>query len=944
VSTLRGSYALLPFLALLRFYQRDPHRTLFLSEALLLDAQSTNMAAITGAGGSNAPVPAEPATRFDWLVNPMQLYENKANYYLGGVDNIDIDPALRSFQHIGYTAINTDSAKAYTPALLTHIGKYGLRIGQIDFPWKQKFTGGAQPEFSLKGGGTTYASTKLTEQLDVLRWQEIGRLVAVLNKVLASERPRGPLYISTGEIGDTFGPLVFAVDDAKDVTQVFNNAIADQVLMPILNPGLPSLGIQTAVAALRDYQLPYVDQQYAGGFREHLLRALYVYENGTDWFTSASELRLRTVHAFIGLIFGPGNPVHPDPDFPPDSNIHRYHNTAPGPHSGFYDGTWYNYELPNGVSLSQRPPSKRIDDEIKSDPNPQRRDQRLVWWYESMRYYNLANIAYLNAARDTAHGAFGGYPVVHASNLGSVPLGYWFGYEDYNVVKHGALDCFWLDLSAFKLSALAPWHVLNVNIFAEYGAALLRVHDTLARAESPFRPVGRFGAFTHPERSDIRAIVAASRGATAFETFKASDHVLAPDGFFNSGMPSQELLSADTTGIRCLKILDQVLAGKTRRPARVAILVPQSDSVWDATNQDIEGSQIFSNGGKFDGETMGIHALFVHSHFPTTFIFEEEVFENPRVLDDIACLYVSAHHLHDRTAKRLMDWVEQREHGPHILILSPKLWPPKLPIKEYVDACVLSQHGLDRSGIWKEWLPKENRTQSTALAAPIKADYFTWTGKPGAVVKLSQEPEISGDNFPGSQYNDKLNKCIHPRFMPDGVTYAKGVSPSLSADTHRKNFIDMLDEVYSKIHPGHQISELQSAWVSKAGTNESPQLIETVDFSGFSPISTTAGTWTRLIMLFNYNHRHLDSYDPSNFSNPANWESPGVAKRKKSTIDLHITGVPKSKTGDWHASLVATVTVLGWANGTVHLEVEGLADYEFITGPSLSPLPRLGPS
>lgn len=99
-------------------------------------------------------------------------------------------------------------------------------------------------------------------------------------------------------------------------------------------------------------------------------------------------------------------------------------------------------------------------------------------------------------------------------------------------------------------------------------------------------------------------------------------------------------------------------------------------------------------------------------------------------------------------------------------------------------------------------------------------------------------------------------------------------------------------------------------------------------------------------MLFNYNHRHLDSYDPSNFSNPTNWESPGVAKRKKSNIELHITGVPDSTTGDWHASLdpTVTVTVLGWAKGTVHLKVEGLADYEFITGPSLSPLPRVGPS
>jgi hypothetical protein len=607
---------LISYLALLDAYKKDLTKVLSLQEAVVLDFER-----LVVPPNSNPDPIVKRDHRF--MSNPNAAIRPASVPLLGGMAAIDNDRHFKLAQVLGQSAASLALTKQSFANVIAPMRRFGLSAIHVSYYWQNNFVIASAGTNLFSGSGEV---TKNSSQLDAVASLQVAKEFIddhpALDAVVASG---GRFIVQSPELGDTWKAMSFQLTGTEAClarTQI--SGIKLQMLKPRRN--------------ITKFEF-VADQQYQAGFRFSLLASLdeLLERDKAAAGMLPSSPAVTTFIAnlgenqrfFAGLINDTPNAELRDIDLADNSQLHAT--------NGFYD----LLPVPVGA-YSPKDYSKRR-------PMPTAPAQERVLWYHAMRYWNQANIAYLCLSVNPLARMLGTIPFSHMTNL-NTPRGYWSGYEHYHVTRSGVLDIIWFYDGATRGSTIAYGtlsHIFIVNVVADFARACA----LLRSPEDRYRPEPReIGAYLTADRTDMKAIVWASRGATHFETFAAASQYLVPDGLYDTGDASLQVMAQSQQAAKKLLAAQDALRGARRPQAAIAIIVPMSDGAWDAGD---------AGAGKvLDFSTMGLHALFTQHHLAVDFLFEEQITDQPNVLNQYQVVVSTLKLMRDDVFLLIANWVE----------------------------------------------------------------------------------------------------------------------------------------------------------------------------------------------------------------------------------------------------------------------------------------------
>lgn len=603
---------------------------------------------------------------------------------------IDLTRLFDFYQRVGFTLLFGDTAGRPASELLelrTQSAAHELRLS-FKFAWQDFLRlGGSSPRYLLTERaqpGTEQPTTdvfKVPFVNDVVEFRAISerfvRGQRALAQIAASTAGAQPLLIESGALGKENSGLPFAITphgrDDYSLRRIREAVASGEVNIRrgSADPRLHSMVARISNPPLEidaQYQqgfLPYVFDQFSA-LQSFLVERAQDSEFHCETFQASDRADLRDVRTcLVTLCGGAGSNL-------PRINYANYDHVVPG--NGPYGSTEFGWpETIDSISVRRA--------RALSAPAEELRD---ALWYLQHRYWNEVNIAYLCAADGAMRHVLRSAPVLHWANL-SRPLGYWSGYEGYGLVRSGALDIVWMDDDYHRAYGASWHHLIFSNVRADYARALAN----LPRIGTTERPAPlRIGAYLHPDRADYKAIVWAARGARYFEQFNSADlySTQEGEGWANTGLQSNQMLKQAKLAIDMLDRGKAALALTERASARIAILIPQTDSVWNCRDPLPTMSAAQSAGfvapELLDGGLHGLHALLTHCNLPVDFVFEEALIEPGDALAGYAVLFVACRCLRDDAFYALANWVERGHLAVFVPVIEkspaaalPEAWP-----------------------------------------------------------------------------------------------------------------------------------------------------------------------------------------------------------------------------------------------------------------------------
>lgn len=872
-STADAWCALLEYLAVLDAYRRPAAEVLSLEQAALLEADRPLWP--LPAAVALPPVSPPRLHRFATRLPYLSAYWAQR---VGGAEAPWLARHLRLAQALGHSAVMASTAGAGWVAAWPALRDHGLSLAHIDYDWRTAFeitTGGRlrQPMGNDLG--------KNPLQLDALALGEAATRFAQDWPLIDQVASTGRLVVHTPELGDTYMGMAFTLQRAQADIDHVNR----QLMAALIYRSPDGAEVTLEGCALE------ADQQYQAGWRLALI------DDAQRWAERLQALDLilrdrllagplralrdelaQRVAVAQGLAALSTHPeLRPVVDFGPVDALRLATN-------GVLDS--FPYSRPpdyprQAIGERMPPPSSPVADRAA--------------WACAMRYWNHANIAYLQAA--VAALALPMKPLgwSHSTNL-SKPLGYGSGYEAYHALRSGALDVVWLHDQTSRSSGPDGGnhlHLLFAGVAADFARACARVRSPLAPLRSGPREIGVYLA---SDRVDLKALVWASRGASLFEVYAACDAYTFPadNGYCGTGDVALQFGQQTQRITRVLHAVQAGLADAQRAPAQVALLVAQSDSLWNAWSDTPGDNHGFVAGRLLNPSLHGLHALFTQRHLAVDFVFEEALLDDPQCLDHYAVLVSTAKLLRDDIYLEVARWVEVRG----------GVW-------------------LCAAGALE--LQEDAATVGAAFneCFELRPARLAWLGLPDAQPPAATQLRVCGEGrvllpaetLAGACSAETLigQRCIEGL----DLRYGHFVNPPTPwGDADGAALFDTLDALVREVRLATQgqalsLTDARPAWVTQPDGSPEP-FVELVCLQGPGGNAAREGV---LVLIDHRARATLPSPDER-------WTPIGEAERVPRRVKVCLPGLPA---GAVLRCALGTATA-----GAGHMMVDGLQDYEVI--------------
>lgn len=921
------TWSILPYLANLAHYGyngSDRRRILSYAERLTLDANSPHLPRIEPGDGPRTGADTSPY--FRWAHRVLHL-QTDTRSELGGEGRVKLATMLRFCQDQGVSLLIADTSSlsasqaAETSAAYAEARRYDLLRIVTPFAWQDLL------KISGEGSGAS------TESLVAVAPPELSRsanlclnpeqsdhdvLAAAARQFARGQQGwaieqsagRGEWLVELPEIGDTLAPMPFVLPvggPEAALRQKFLDELAE------MNFRLPRAWtpLQSNLLAARDEQGIGVrierlaklrvrtDSRYHQGYWQHLMgeydQRVGYWSRGEQFGAPSNilaELRplARDILQNLSDLSGVFCTVSVGTDLADGSNVFngveadysRFDDVVPsnGPHDLCEYGTPQTPPRPISVrrALAQATTTGRVQ------------------WYCQFRHWVNANLALLVTASSALKQAVSGAPHLTYTNL-SKPIGYW-GFESYHTVRSGACDVVWMHDDYTRESQI--WnHLIFGGVRADFARALTRLPHG---SERPFAPATRpLGVYLSNDRVDIKALRWASRGALYFEAFFSGDaYSELKTGWGNSGDIAYQPLAQGRSAMNVLRATSSFFKGSERVSTRVAMLVPQTESIWTLPDDPQKG---FLFPYLLGIEFHGVHAMFTHEQLPVDLVFEEAVVDGIVIgaspLNSYAVLYVDTPYLRDDVFHAVARWVS----AGGILILGAGR-----QTQGNLGTALRNEFDQDRSETRQAWLE-----HGPTLAAPELRCAGT-----GCVIDLQSRR-------PGTVYIEDVLALQTGYMAPPAHLGA--------AQAHRGAFFQILDLALSSIGLA-PLQDGRSAWVTFGGLPIDPNrlpLVEVVDLRYVSTGRPTPPGRARRGAAVVINHAHRQ-YRQSAWAGPGGPHLDATTaepERERTPVVLHLKGMAKLTAVVVAPGPVSSLTLQRDADGVLRIPIE-LGDYAVV--------------
>lgn len=920
------TWSILPYLANLAHYgykDRDRLRILSYAERLTLDANSPHLPRLEPGDGPRTGADTSPY--FRWAHRVLHLQRDTRDD-LGGAGRVTLAPMLRFCQDQGVSLLIADTSSpsasqaAETSAAYAEARRYDLLRIVTPFAWQDLL------KISGEGPGAS------TESLVAVAPPEISRsanlclnpeqtdhdvLAAAARQFARGQQSwaieqrtgRGEWLVELPEIGDAWAPMPFVLPvggPEAALRQKFLDELAEMNFrLPLAWTPLQSnlltardeQGIGLRIERLAKLRVR-ADSRYHQGYWQHLMgefdQRVGYWSRGEKFPEPASilpELRplardilqnLQDLSAVfctgsVGTNLNDGDKVFKDVK----ADYSRFDDVVPsnGPHDLCEYGTPQTAPRPISVrrALAQATTTDRVQ------------------WYCQFRHWVNANLALLVAASSALKQAVSGAPHLTYTNL-SKPIGYW-GFESYHTVRSGACDIVWMHDDYTRGTQI--WnHLIFGGVRADFARALTRLPYGTVR---PFAPATRpLGAYLSNDRVDIKALQWASRGARHFEAFFSGDAYSEQKvGWGNSGDMAYQPLAQGRSAMNVLRATSSFFKSSERVSTRVAMLVPQTESIWTLPDHPEKG---FLFPDLLSIEFHGVHAMFTHEQLPVDLVFEEAVVDGIVIgvspLSSYAVLYVDTPYLRDDVFHAVARWVS----AGGILILGAGR-----QTQGNLGTALRNEFDQDRSQTRRAWLE-----HGPALAVPEVRRAGT-----GCVIDLQARR-------PGSGYIEALD--LQAGFMAPPAHFG-------AAQAHRGAFFQILDLALSSIGLA-PLQDWRSAWVTFGGLPIDPNrlvLVEVVDLRYVSTgIPTPPGRARRgAVVIINHAHRQYRQSAWAGPGGPHLDATTAEPERERTPVVLHLKSMAKLTEVIVAPGPVSPLTLQRDADGVLRIPIK-LGDYAVV--------------
>jgi hypothetical protein len=358
-SVAQGYVYLIQYLALLDWYERGLSVLLSGEEAVVLDATKFGVPPSPGPG---------PTVGRDHRFNARHLVSRPdITALLGGSSRVDVNRHLAFARRNGQTGVAATLVQHDFVNQIAPMQSFGLTAMHLNYYW--------QSSFVIEVGARLWSSSgqvlgKNPFQLDAVAAaraaQEFAATFPNLDAVTAGG---GRLIVETPELGDTWGPMSFQLRGIE----------GDRVRAAIAANNPTYFSTHATHVALDRFELA-ADQQYQAGFRLELVTAHSVLEQrvaqATTSVTATPSLagfrddlanNTETLGAAVGYTVGAAGLGHLHADDPSLDATNGAYNQFP-----FLFATQISTRRPDAASPAVR-----------------------AVWNLAMRYWNKANVAYL---------------------------------------------------------------------------------------------------------------------------------------------------------------------------------------------------------------------------------------------------------------------------------------------------------------------------------------------------------------------------------------------------------------------------------------------------------------------------------------------------------------------------------------------------------------------
>jgi hypothetical protein len=623
--------SLIDYLALLDAYDVPKDRLLSLEEALLLDATSKLLFPVPI---STPPIPLPVVKRKYHFLAHLPNWQGTQTQFVGGPAGVNLPLQYRMAQELGQSAIIANMFNIELKSRCTDALRYGIDLFHLVFDSMRYHDVSAAGPLSQPSETSPVGKNPL--QLDVRNFARGGRDFAVGYQSASQAVEYGAKFIyHTPEIGDTWVGHSFVPSGTNADTDIasLNSYMASRPnhYYYITRDGdtvfLPNFALKSDMQYQAGFQFYFLDENsreeiQLKKFKHNFPRFMSNLNDDSDDGISVRKNASKMVGGNESAM------VFPDDDV---SSTNGSRDTFPIGIEGYYKPRLIEYRMP-------KPGSNAVE--------------RLKW-YKAMRYWNKANADYLATATAMMQRHASTPNFIHTSNV-SRRLGYFDGYETHTVFSSGALDIVWMHDFSTRFTGYPQNHLLVCNVFCDLAAATSRIPPPGKERMNPKRPIA---AYLQSDRPDFKAMIWASRGATQFEVYSATSLYWFGDGYYGTGDVPLQFLAQTRRASEILTKAQDWIEGCVRPRARVALVVPQSDTAWDLRNSKPEspGSTRpeglgggFEQGHVLNKQLYGLHALFTHAHISVDFVFEEDIANDPASLHNYSIVVSTAKLLHDQ--------------------------------------------------------------------------------------------------------------------------------------------------------------------------------------------------------------------------------------------------------------------------------------------------------
>lgn len=868
------TWSVLPYIANLAYYGQPRSKVLSYAERLELDTLNPRLR-------TTPPAPAESTPMFRWGHRVLHLHKNTRA--LLGDNTARLSPVLDFCVAQGVSMVIADTASnPDVPAALGELSRRNLQCLAVRFDWDglMKVNGvgsGADPEGLVAEGNVNLFKNPV--QLDVQVLNDVASRFARGHAGLAMSRfpARGQLLVETFEIGDTAAPFPFHLPRGHEIdlaSEARKKAFQDELDVrqyQLPDAWTPFSHNPEPLSRPHQFRLQPDHAYHHAYWRQLILEfdGRLGYWSATPILTQPGldreipalsahvRLNLRDLSAVFSALPSSTDPMT-DPSIGVTPDFDRFLDALPsnGPHDLKEYGT---------VAHPVRFISERQNDAMLSTSSR-------VHWYCGFRNWVQANLAYLVAAQAALKQSLNGTPHLSFSNL-SKPIGYW-GYESYHTVRSGALDIVWFNDRQYR--KIGTEHLIFSGVLADFARALTRLPQPPTR---PFAPAVRpLGVWFSNARADVKAMIWAGRGARYFEVFSSGDSYSTEIGWGNTGDLAYQPLAQGRSAMTVLRTTSEGFEDAERPPARVALLVPQTASIWTLTDDQPSGESTDPNERFFKGfqasalldeELHGQHAMFTHENIAVDLIFEEAIVDDilakVPLLSRYDVLCVNTAYLRDDVFHAVAQWVT----GGGVLVVGSGTTTQDLsPVSR-------NEFAQDRNDFAEEGDRRDHWL------------HLDRTGRKGSVLNLE-----GAAASPGKKYIETLGLVDDYMVPTDGLT---------AAAAFRSGFVDRVEDALG-VNQRHPLRGTRTAWATEAQTSgrlPRPVLTEVIDLrkSRTKRANTLRFPKEGIVIVINHRHRN---YDHSSWSRAADTPlDPATAEpvRVPTPMVLHLRGLRGSTIG-----------------------------------------------